>query len=179
MTVGALTAHGREVGLPRYAPFDDPMIFQGTHRYPDALGRVIRRCLGPDVMPVFVPPRGMGFQAMVGSDTGWWQARVWARFAHPDRASLPDRSSRPVRALRRHRAARIEAAPARRPFPTNGKMELEARPRGRVVYVRRTNAAGEVNLLGGGEPAREERGGEPGVAESAGPPRGGLGKRWS
>jgi hypothetical protein len=100
------------------------------------------------VVPVFVPPREMGFQAMVESYNGWWQARVWARFEHPDLVSLQDRSSRHVRALRQHRAARIEAAPARRPFPTNWKMELKARPRGRVVYVRRTNAAGEVNLLG-------------------------------
>lgn len=31
MTVGSLTAHWREVGLPGYAQFDNAMIFQGTH----------------------------------------------------------------------------------------------------------------------------------------------------
>lgn len=124
------------------------MIFQGTHRYPDALGRVTRLCLSLDVVPVFVPPREMGFQAMFESYNGWWQARVWARFQHPDLASLQDRSWRHVRALRQHRMARVEAAPARRPFPKDWTLKLKTRPRGRVIYVRRTNATGAVNLLG-------------------------------
>ena len=147
-TVESLTAHWREVGLPRYAQFDNAMIFQGTHRYPDALGRVIRLCLSLEVVPVFVPPREMGFQAMIESYNGWWQTRVWARFQHPNLEHLQDRSLRHVTALRRHRADRIEAAPARRRFPKNWKLNLKTRPRGRVVYVRRTNATGEVNLLG-------------------------------
>ena len=147
-TVESLTAHWREVGLPGYAQFDNAMIFQGTHRYPDALGRVIRLCLSLEVVPVFVPPREMGFQAMIESYNGWWQARVWARFQHPDLEHLRDRSSRHVTALRRHRADRTEAAPARRPFPEEWELKLKTRPRGRVVYVRRTNAAGGVNVLG-------------------------------
>ena len=48
--------HWREVGLPGYAQFDNDMIFQGTHAYPDALGRIIRLCLSLDVVPVFVSP---------------------------------------------------------------------------------------------------------------------------
>jgi hypothetical protein len=148
MTVESLTAHWREVGLPRYAQFDNAMIFQGTNRYPDALGRVIRLCLSLDVVPVFVPPREMGFQAMIESYNGWWQARVWTRFQHPDLEHLQDRSSRHVTALRQHRVARVEAAPTRRRFPENWKLNLKTRPKGRVVYVRRTNAKGEVNVLG-------------------------------
>ena len=147
-TVESLTTHWREVGLPKYAQFDNAMIFQGTHRYPDALGQVIRLCLSLEVVPVFVPPREMGFQAMIESYNGWWQARVWARFQHPDLEHLQDRSLRHVTALRQYRAARIEAAPARRPFPKNWKLKLKTRPRGRVVYVRRTNATGVVSLLG-------------------------------
>src|SRR5262249_16644272 len=42
LTVQSLVTHWREVGLPGYAQFDNDMIFHGTHRYPDALGRVIR-----------------------------------------------------------------------------------------------------------------------------------------
>jgi transposase-like protein len=148
MTVISLTEHWREVGLPGYAQFDNDMIFQGTHRYPDALGRVIRLCLSLDVVPVFVPPRETGFQAMIESYNGWWQARVWARFQHPDLGHLLDRSHRHVQALRRQRAARIEAAPARRPFPADWRLNLKTRPRGRLVYLRRTNGAGEVTLLG-------------------------------
>jgi hypothetical protein len=146
LTVAALLEHWREVGLPGYAQFDNDMIFQGTHRYPEALGRVIRLCLGLGVVPVFVPPNEMGFQAMIESYNGWWQARVWARWQHPDLAALQQRSGRHVRALRRHRAARIEAAPARRPFPAEWRLDLKKRPGGRLVYLRRTNAQGEVSL---------------------------------
>src|SRR5207248_1795190 len=124
------------------------MTFQGTHRYPGALGRVIRLCLSLGVVPVFVPPREVGSQAMIESYNGWWQARAWARFRHPDLGHLHDRSRRHVQALRQQRAARIEAAPARRPFPAGWRLDLKARPRGRLVYPRRANGAGEVTLLG-------------------------------
>lgn len=147
-TLAALVEHWREVGLPGYAQFDNDMIFQGTHRYPDALGRVIRLCLSLGVVPVFVPPVEMGFQAMIESYNGWWQARVWSRFRHADLADLQQRSSRHVQALRAHRAARIEAAPKRRVFPAGWELNLKERPRGRLVYLRRTNAQGEVTLLG-------------------------------
>jgi hypothetical protein len=147
-TVAALEEHWREVGLPHYAQFDNDMIFQGTHRYPDALGRLVRLCLSLDIVPVFVPPREMGFQAMIESDNGWWQTRVWRRFEHPDLAALQQRSSRHVQALRQHRAARIEAAPQRRPFPANWKLELKQRPGGRLVYLRRSNGDSAVSLVG-------------------------------
>ena len=55
LTVAALTEHWRAVGLPGYAQFDNDMIFHGTHRYPDALGRILRLCLSLAVVPVFVP----------------------------------------------------------------------------------------------------------------------------
>jgi hypothetical protein len=147
-TLAALVEHWREVGLPDYAQFDNDMIFQGTHRYPDALGRVIRLCLSLAVVPVFVPPREMGFQAMIESYNGWWQARVWSRFQHANLGDLQQRSSRHVRALRQHRAARLEAAPKRRPFPAGWELNLKKRPQGRLIYLRRTNAQGEVTLLG-------------------------------
>ena len=148
LTVESLTTHWREVGLPAYAQFDNDMIFQGTNRYPDALGRVIRLCLSLGVVPVFVPPREMGFQAMIESYNGWWQSRVWTRFHHPDLAHLQDRSRRHVTALRQHRVARIEAAPVRRAFPERWTLNLKTPPRGRLVYLRRTNAASEVTVLG-------------------------------
>lgn len=148
MVVTSMLEHWREVGLPRYAQFDNDMIFQGTHRYPDALGRVIRTCLSLGVVPVFVPPREMGFQAAIESYNGWWQARVWLRFEHATVKSLCDRSGRHVTALRQHRAARIEAAPARRPFPVGWKLDLQARPQGRLIYLRRTDGQGGVEVLG-------------------------------
>jgi transposase len=147
-TVTALLAHWQEVGLPQYAQFDNDMIFQGTHRYPDALGRVIRVCLGLGVTPVFVPPREMGFQAAIESYNGWWQVRVWRRFHHASVGELCDRSQRHVTALRRHRLARIEAAPKRRPIPVGWKPDLQARPQGRLIYLRRSDGRGGVEVLG-------------------------------
>ena len=147
-TVTALLEHWREVGLPRYVQFDNDMIFQGTHRYPDALGRVIRVCLGLGVTPVFVPPREMGFQAAIESYNCWWQSRVCLRFHHASVAELCDRSQRHVTALRRHRLARIEAAPERRPMPVGWKPDLQARPQGRLIYLRRRDGRGGVEVLG-------------------------------
>ena len=48
----------------------------------------------------------------------------------------------------RQRAARVEAAPDRRAFPGDWKLNLKKRPHGRVVYLRRTNGVSEVTLLG-------------------------------
>ena len=94
MTVQSLVTHWREVGLPGYAQFDNDMIFHGTHRYPDALGRVLRLCLSLGVVPVLVPPRETGFQAMIESYNGWWQTKVWSRFRHADLVDLQGHSQR-------------------------------------------------------------------------------------
>jgi transposase len=148
MTVESLVEHWRLVGLPGYAQFDNDMIFQGTHRYPDALGRIIRLCLSLDVVPVFVPPRETGFQAMIESYNGWWQAKVWSRFQHANLEDVQGHSQKYVQALRKQRAARMETAPDRRAFPAAWKLDLKRRPRGRLVYLRRSNGNSEVILLG-------------------------------
>jgi putative transposase len=147
-TVQSLLTHWRAVGLPGYAQFDNDMIFHGTHRYPDALGRVLRMCLSLGVVPVLVPPRETGFQAMIESYNGWWQAKVWSRFQHQDLEDLQGHSHRYVAALLKQRAARIEAAPDRRAFPVGWKLELKKRPRGRMVYLRRSSGLSEITLLG-------------------------------
>jgi transposase len=148
MTVQSLVAHWREVGLPGYAQFDNDMIFHGTHRYPDALGRVIRLCLSLGVVPVLVPPRETGFQAMIESYNGWWQTKVWSRFQQQNLEDLQGHSQKYVAAVRQQRAARIEAAPDRRAFPDGWKLNLKKRPTGRLVYLRRSNSSSEVALLG-------------------------------
>jgi hypothetical protein len=147
-TVASLVEHWRAVGLPDYAQFDNDMIFHGTHRYPDALGRVLRLCLSLAVVPVLVPPRETGFQAMIESYNGWWQTRVWSRFQHANLEDLQGHSQRYIAALRQQRAARIEAAPDRRAFPVDWKLNLKQRPAGRLVYLRRSNSSSEVALLG-------------------------------
>jgi hypothetical protein len=53
-----------------------------------------------------------------------------------------------VTALRRHRADRIESAPARRAFPERWRLDLQARRKGRIVDLRRTDATGAAEVLG-------------------------------
>src|SRR6266478_336511 len=45
-------------------------------------------------------------------------------------------------------AARIEAAPARRPFPAAWRPDLQAHPVGTVIFIRRSSEVGAVGLLG-------------------------------
>ena len=146
--VECLVEHWRQFGLPGYAQFDNDTVFQGPHVHPDTIGRVSRLCLGLGVIPVFVPPREPGFQAAIEHYNGSWQVRVWGRFEHADLDGLAERSSRHVAALRRHRADRIEAAPPRRAFPRRWRLNLQARLKGRMVYVRRTDAEGRAEVLG-------------------------------
>jgi predicted transcriptional regulator len=147
-TTEALIEHWHAHGLPGYAQFDNDTIFQGTHTHPDVIGRVMRLCLGLGVTPVFVPPREMGFQAMIENYNGQWQAKVWTRFTHGSLAELQGCSGRYVAAVHRVRADRIEAAPQRRPIPKRWRLNLQEHPRGRVVYLRRTTASGAVEVLG-------------------------------
>ena len=146
--VEALVAHWRQFGLPAYAQFDNDTRFQGAHQFPDTVGRVTRLCLSLGVVPVFAPPRETGFQAAVESYNGRWQAKVWARFHHPTRAALRERSDRYVAAVRQRAVPRLEAAPPRRPFPDEWELDLQARPRGRLVFLRRVSEQGTAHLLG-------------------------------
>ncbi len=143
----ALLEHWRAFGLPAYAQFDNDPIFAGAHARPDTFGRVIRLCLSLGVVPVFTPPRETGFQAAVENYNGRWQAKVWARFEHDSLASVRRRSGRFVAAARLRSAARVEAAPARRPLPRGWALDLQTL-RGKVIFLRRTDAKGRASLLG-------------------------------
>jgi hypothetical protein len=145
IVVASLIEHWRAVGLPGYAQFDNDTIFQGPHAHPDVVGRVSRLCLSLGVVPVFVVPHEFGFQSTIENYNGTWQAKVWARFEHGALADVQGRSARYVTALRRHRADRIESAPRRRAFPKRWRLDLQARPRGRIIYLRRTSGVGAVD----------------------------------
>jgi putative transposase len=148
VVVASLIEHWQAFGLPGYAQFDNDTIFQGPHAHPDVVGRVSRLCLSLGVVPVFVVPHEFGFQSMIENYNGTWQAKVWARFEHGSLPDLQGHSQRYVTALRRHRADRIESAPQRRAFPTDWRLNLQARLRGRIIYLRRTSAVGTVEVLG-------------------------------
>jgi transposase-like protein len=146
--VDALVGHWRQFGLPAYAQFDNDTVFQGPHHYTDVVGRVMRACLGLGVTPVFVPARETGFQAGIESYNGRWQAKVWQRFTHASRKALQGQSAKYVTACRRKAAARIEAAPERQPFPRDWRLDLQAPPKGCIIFLRRTSDTGVVTILG-------------------------------
>ena len=145
--VTSLIAHWRGVGVPGYAQFDNDTIFTAPHSHPDTVGRVMRLCLSLGVVPVFAPPRETGFQAMIEGYNGQWQTKVWARFTFATPEQVQHQSDRFVAALRDHRSERIDAAPPRRAFPEGWKLDLQAHPHGRIVFLRRTDASGAVRLL--------------------------------
>jgi putative transposase len=144
--VEALIEHGRGVGLPSYAQFDNDTIFTGPHTHPDVVGRVMRLCLSLGVIPVFAPPRETGFQAMIENYNGRWQATVWARFTFTTPEQVREQSDRFVTAVRGRRSERIDAAPPRRAFPADWNLDLQAHPCGRIIFLRRTDAAGAVRV---------------------------------
>jgi hypothetical protein len=147
-TFQALVAHWQNVGLPAYAQFDNDTRFQGAHQYADSIGRVIRLCLALQVTPVFAPPREPGFQAAIESYNGRWQAKVWSRFQHDSLLALQIRSTKYVEACRTRAALRIDAAPPRSAFPEAWQPDLSLHPRGQIIFLRRTNQSGSLNLLG-------------------------------
>lgn len=144
----ALVAHWRAMGVPCYAQFDNDTRFQGPHQHPDVLGSVMRLCLSLQVVPVFAPVQETGFQAAIESFNGRWQAKVWTRFQHESLAALQGQSAKYLVAARQRGAARMEAAPVRRPFPNPWQWKPQARPHGRIIFLRRTNEHGAATLLG-------------------------------
>ena len=147
-TMDSLSAHWRRFGLPAYAQFDNDRIFTGAHARPNTIGRVIRLCLNLGVTPVFAVPREHGPQSMIESYNGRWQAKVWQRFEHRSLADVIARSDRFVAACRVRSAARIDAAPSRRTFPADWKLDLRVPLRGVLVFLRRTTPSGRTGILG-------------------------------
>jgi Homeodomain-like domain len=147
-TVDSLLEHWREVGLPHFAKFDNGTVFQGPHQWPDTFGRVTRMCLSLQVTPVFAPPLCRGFQAEIEAFNRRWQDAVWSRFLFDERDAVVAQSNRFVVAHRRRYAVRIEDAPDRRPFPKRWRLNLQHPLTGTVIYVKETNAKGQVAVLG-------------------------------
>ena len=147
-TLDALIEHWRVWGLPGFAQCDHDTRFQGPHQHPDAVGRVIRRCLALAVVPVFAPPRETGFQAAIEGCNAQWQAKVGARFHHDSLAELQTRSARDRAAHHQRARGRLDAAPPRRPFPIRWRRHLEGPLRGQIIYLRRTTEHGTGQRLG-------------------------------
>lgn len=147
-TVDLLVQHWRGFGLPAYAKFDNDTVFQGAHQFADTFGRVTRLCLSLGVTPVFTPPRETGFQADIENYNGRWQAKVWERFHFGNLQEVIAQSQRFVAACRERLTLRIAEAPARRRFPRQWQLDLQAPLRGAVIFLRRTDEQGRIRIVG-------------------------------
>ena len=148
ITINALLSRWREYGLPGYAQFDNDTIFQGAHQFADTVGRVSRLCLALGVVPVFAPPREPGFQNAIEGFNALWQTKVWQRHLFTDLNALQSISTRYITAHHAKTAMRREAAPKRRRFPARFTFNLHAPLAGTMIFLRRSNEHGEVNLIG-------------------------------
>ncbi len=135
-------------GLPTYAQFDNGTQFQGAHQFADSVGRVSRLCLALGVIPVFAPPREPGFQNAIEGFNGLWQAKVWQRWKFADIDELEAASARYVRAHRARNSPRQERAPKRRAVPRDFILNLNARLKGTMIFLRRSDEHGRAHLLG-------------------------------
>ncbi len=135
-------------GLPFYAQFDNGTQFQGAHQWPDTIGRISRLCLALGVTPVFAPPREHGFQNAIEGFNALWQGKVWQRYEVQDVMHLERLSAAYVTAHRTRSVRRRDHAPIRRSFPKRFKLDLRAEPKGTMIFLRRSDEAAKVNLLG-------------------------------
>jgi transposase len=147
-TIEALLGRWRADGLPDYAQFDNDNVFQGAHHYPDAVGRGTRLCLALGVIPVFAPPREPGLQNAIEGFNGLWQSKVWQRHHCATIAALRRVSATYIKAHRAKTAHRRDLGPARRRVPNGFTWDPTAPLRGSMIFIRRSDEQGRVNLLG-------------------------------
>ena len=147
-TVDCLLQRWQRDGLPHYAQFDNGTQLQGAHQFADTVGRVSRLCLALGVIPVFAPPREPGFQNAIEGYNGLWQAKVWQRWKFADLEQLRAGSALYVAAHRARSSSRRERAPERRRMPPCFSFNLNARPGGMMIYLRRTDEHGCAHFLG-------------------------------
>jgi len=150
--IEALLGRWRAAGLPDYAQFDNDNVFQGAHHHPDAVGRVTRLCLALGVVPVFAPPREPGLQNAIEGFNGLWQSKVWQRHHCPTVAALCRVSATYIKAHRAKTAHRRGDGPARRRVPKDFIWDATAPLRGSMIFIRRSDEHGAVNLLARGYP---------------------------
>jgi transposase len=147
-TIPRLLERWQRDGLPTYAQFDNGNVFQGAHHFANAVGAISRLCLQLKVIPGFVPPLEHGMQNTIESFNALWQTKVWQRHHVTGIKDLQSRSDRYIAAHRARTQSVAEAAPRRRPMPPDFKFDPHALLRGQLIFIRRSDQSGHVNMLG-------------------------------
>ena len=146
--VSCLQARWSRDGLPAHAQFDNDTVFQGAHQFADTVGRVSRLCLALGVVPVFVPPLEHGMQNTIEGFNALWQAKVWQRHRVGSVDELQMRSDQYIAAHRSRTQQAADAAPPRRVMPRDFTLDLRIPLTGQIIFIRRTDERGQVQLLG-------------------------------
>ena len=147
-TMQALLQRWRSHGMPTYAQFDNDAVFQGAHQFADAVGRVSRLCLALGVIPVFAPPREPGLQNAIEGFNALWQSKVWQRHHCASIGILRRVSAAYIEAHSVKTAHRRDRAAPRRLVPKVFSFDPQAPLQGLMIFVRRSDERGNVQLLG-------------------------------
>jgi hypothetical protein len=140
----AIEQHWLEHGCPYYAQLDNDSIFQGSHGHVGCLGRFVHGCLCLGVTPVFTPPRETGFQAKIEAFNRRWQDAVWRRFHFRSYPQLQCATDRFIAAHRQAHAVALERGMRQ---PAHPLCEAREPQRARVIFLRRADAHGHLELL--------------------------------
>jgi hypothetical protein len=143
-TLEAISSHWLRRGAPHVGQFDNDSIFQGSHGHFGNLGRIVHACLCLGVIPVFAPPREIGFQAKIEAFNRRWQDVVWRRRRFRSYAQLQQATDRFVDAHHAKHCATIERV-ERRPVPPLHEARIPVVHT--VTLLRRSDAHARVELL--------------------------------
>lgn len=146
-TATCVLEHWKRFGRPAYVQFDNGTIFKGPLK-PNQIGRVVRMCLELGTTVVFSIPRSTGPQAKVERFNLQWEDSVWERFTYPDRETLDTQIQAYLEARRHKNAVQISKAPARIPVPLDWEPTYPKDVQGKIIYLRKTDQNGAVNVLG-------------------------------
>jgi transposase-like protein len=146
-TVQAIIEHGRNVGVPEYAPFDNGTVFHGPNN-PDSIGNVSKLCLSLGVIPIFVPPHEFGFQAAIESDNGRGERAVWNRFTFKNIYQIQTQSDLYINAVREKKETKREVENSRKMINKNWNFSKKIPEKGTMIFIRRTDNKGRAKVMG-------------------------------
>jgi transposase InsO family protein len=163
VTLDAVWAMWRRLGIPQHQQVDNDMVFYGSRTYPRGMGPLIRLCLAHQVEPWFIPPAEPWRNGVVERFNACWQQHGPLR--HPVRSfSALQRAS--LAFEQRHNGchrysklggktpdAALAAAHVRLAFPRDGVAPRHPLPkpdRGRYHLIRFVRRDGQLDVFGEG-----------------------------
>jgi hypothetical protein len=148
------------LGLPDGLQLDNDVTFTGGERTPRRFGSFVRLCLYLGIELVFVPPAEPQRNGVVEGVNSLWARSFWNRYRFRSLRTVVSRSPQFLTwYMTQYHPPGLEGrtpAQAQRPLHRQRltRCQLHALPEqlpitaGRIHFIRRVNAAGEIRLLG-------------------------------